>query len=86
MLQLRQFNLQFTFMSTRTLGKDIQNQSGSTQHPTLEFFFKIAFLTWTQIMVEDNHVRFERPNQCSQFFNFAGTDEKPGIGTLSSAC
>ena len=31
-LQLRQFNLQLTFMGTRTLGKNIENQTGTVEH------------------------------------------------------
>ena len=58
MLQLRQFNLQFTLVGTRPLGENIQNQTRAVQHPALQFLLQVALLAGTEGVIEHDNFSF----------------------------
>ena len=51
-LELRQLHLQLALEGLRTLREDIQYQSGTIEHPALQFAFEIALLRRRQRVVE----------------------------------
>jgi hypothetical protein len=46
MLQLRKLDLQLSLEAARALRKNIENQTGTIEYATTEFFLEIAFLAW----------------------------------------
>jgi hypothetical protein len=52
--QLSQFNLQFPFMSSGSLSKNIQNQAGSIEDPALQGSLQISLLKRGYRMVDDH--------------------------------
>ena len=76
MLQLRQLNLQFTLVGTGALGKDIENQAGTVEHPALNFTFNVALLTGCQCMVKNHQAHIVHTHRFSDFFNLALTNER----------
>ena len=93
MLQLRQLDLQFTFIGTSALGKNIKNQSGSIQHPALQLFFQVTFLGGRKSVIKQHHFGFMRDDGLANLFNFARTDEifwitlmAPGYQQLNRFC
>jgi hypothetical protein len=84
-LQLRQFNLQFTFMAVRALGKYIQYQTNTVYYAAIEFMLQIPFLGWTQGMVENDDVGTNLCYQIPDFIHLTTADKKPGIRIIPAA-
>ena len=56
MLHLGQFHLQFAFRTFRALGKNIENEIGTVNHPHADDFFDIANLNRRELMIEHDEV------------------------------
>ena len=65
-------------MGTRTLGEDIQDQTGTIDDPALQFALKIALLAGGQGVIEDDQLAFAGLDQRPQLVNLTATDEKTG--------
>ena len=74
MLQLGQLHLQFTFVTSCSLGKNIQNQSGTIKHPALQMSLQVSFLAGRQSMVEYHQLGIVVCHRISDFLQFAATD------------
>jgi len=85
-LQLRELDLQLAFMGACALGENIENQTSTIQHPTLQGFLEIALLTWAQGMVEQHDVDLLGDDLLTKNFNLAFTDKETrrGRGTLAT--
>jgi hypothetical protein len=70
-------------MSAGTLGKNIQNQTGSIQYPALQFGFKIAFLAGREIVVEYNQFGVTASDSAGYFVQLACANKKFGVGGLA---
>ena len=56
MAELGQFNLQLTLEGLRALGKNIEDQAGTIEHPAFQLAFEVSLLGWRQGMIEQHHV------------------------------
>ena len=56
MLELRKFNLQLALVRTGPLRKNIKNQPGAIENPTFAQTFEIAFLTGTELMIDEHEI------------------------------
>ncbi len=62
-------------MGTRTLGKDIQNQTSTIEHPALNLALYVTFLTWRQCMVKNHQADIMHTHSLGDFFDLALTDK-----------
>ena len=83
MIELSQFNLQLTLVGTRTLGEDIQDQTGTINDPALQFALKIALLAGGQGVIEDDQLAFAGLDQRPQLVDLTATDEKTRGGLVT---
>jgi hypothetical protein len=77
-LKLGQFDLQLAFMGTRALGEDIENQTGTVEHATLENTFEVAFLTGREGVIENHQVGLFGFDQVAQFLDLAAANQEFG--------
>jgi hypothetical protein len=77
--QLRQLNLQLAFETARALRKNIENESGTIQHPALQQCFEVTFLARAQWMIEHDQFGAECLDLLVDFFSLATADIKPWI-------
>src|SRR3990167_11486465 len=62
-------------MGTRTLSKNIEDQTGTVQYSTLESALKVALLARRKHVVEDNQISLGGLDLITQLFNFATADQ-----------
>src|SRR5690606_17627280 len=80
MLQLREFDLQLALEGSRSLGEDVEDQTGAIEHATAQMTLEIALLHRAQRMVEQHEFGAGRPDRIEDLVGLAGTDEQPRIG------
>src|SRR6202023_3892585 len=56
MRELRQFDLQLSLKTSRSLGKDVENQAVTIQNSTVRQFLEIALLAGSQRLIDQHHV------------------------------
>jgi hypothetical protein len=71
--------LEFTFVASRSLCKDVQDQLTSIDNPNLECRFQIALLSGTQLPVKNNHIWLCLRNRPLNLQNLSDTDQGPGV-------
>lgn len=84
MAQLRQLNLQLTFMGTRPLGEDIQNQPGAIDDAALAQTFQVALLRWRQRVVEQHDGGLGFSDGLGNFLRLAFADKIFGMGSFAA--
>jgi hypothetical protein len=77
--QLREFNLQFALEASRTLRKNIQNQTVTIQYSTAGEFLEIALLARTQGLIDENDVRGIQLSRLANLLGLAAAYEVFGI-------
>ena len=78
-----QLNLQLALVGTGALGKDIENQTGTIKHATLQLALDIAFLTGGKGVIEQHQLSIVLSQCLSYFVEFSGADKQAGIGVLA---
>ena len=86
MTQLRQFNLQFTFVGARTLCKYIQYQRGTIENSALAALLNITFLDCGERPADDYQVCTGCGNLFSHFINFSAPNKKPRVRPATRCC
>ena len=86
MLQLRQFNLQFTLVRTCPLSKNIKNQAGTIQYPAFKGFFEIAFLAGREVVIKNNQPGTSIFDNARQFIQLTGAYKKFGVRRYPLTC
>ena len=79
-IQLRQFDLQFSFAGAGAAGKNIQDQLRAVQDLYVQLFFQIALLGGRKLAIEDHRGRVVQADLGFQILHFAGAYEGSGIG------
>ncbi|MNF58916.1 hypothetical protein D3C84_404930 [compost metagenome] len=77
-IELGQFDLQLAFMGTGALGEDIEDQTGTVEHPTLEGALEVALLAGCEGVIEDDQFGLFGHDQVVQLVDFATTDQVLG--------
>jgi len=75
MAQLGQFHLQLALEGTRTLGKNVEDEPGPVQHPTLDQRLQIALLAGRQGMIDQHQTGARLLHHGPDFLGLAGADE-----------
>jgi hypothetical protein len=83
MLQLGQFDLQFSFKTSGALRKYIKDQAHTINYPALTLFLYIAFLSWAKDMIEDDDIGLFFHHCLFDLFYLAATDKKTSIWCVS---
>jgi hypothetical protein len=83
MLQLRKLDLQLSLEAARALRKNIENQTGTIEYATTEFFLEIAFLAWIKRRRRNNELCLAFFDQRAEFVEFSLADEIPRIRTTT---
>ena len=78
--QLGQFDLELALEGARPLGKDVEDQTGAVDHPTLKQTLQVALLGRGQGMIEDDQVGRGGRDQVLEFVGLARADEEPRVG------
>ncbi|MNT01939.1 hypothetical protein D3C72_1364260 [compost metagenome] len=84
MAQLGQLDLQLAFMAARTLGKDVQDQTGTVDHPALQETFQIAFLTRAQRVVDQDQICAGCFSGGLDLIQLAAAEQGRWIGTIQA--
>ena len=71
MLQLRELDLQLTFVTASALREDIENQTRAIDNAALEFAFEVALLAWRERVIKQHDFGFMRGHRCLEFFELA---------------
>ncbi|RML89195.1 GTPase [Pseudomonas syringae pv. maculicola] len=74
-LKLGQFDLQLAFVSTRSLRKDIEDQTRAIKHATLENTFEVTFLTGREGVIEDNEIGLFGLDLVAKFLDLARANQ-----------
>jgi len=82
-LELSEFDLEFTFVGTGSLGKNIQNQTGAVKNATLEFALNISLLAWRQRMVKQHQLAVVVLQGLTNFRELSRPHERSGVGMLT---
>jgi hypothetical protein len=53
-IQLRQFDLKFSFVASGTQGKDIENERDAINHTSFEQFCQVTLLRWRECVIKDH--------------------------------
>src|SRR5690606_4056514 len=83
MIELGQLDLQLALVGTGALGEDIQNQTGTVDHPALQFALQVTLLAGGQHVVEDDQVALPRLDQSTQLIHLAAADQETRAGLIA---
>ena len=83
MLELSEFDLEFTFVGTGSLGENIQNQTGTVENATLKFALNISLLAWRQRMVKQYQLAVVVLQSLTNFRELSRPNERSGVGMLT---
>src|SRR5258706_62455 len=72
-------HLQATFMGSRVLGEDLEDDLGAVEHPGLDIKLQVALLPRAQILVADDEVELAFELQVPQRLDLAHADEMRGV-------
>ena len=85
-IKLGKLNLQFTFIGSRTLGKNIQDKTRSIKHTALHQALNIALLRWGQTMVKNDNICLILLDKFPDFFGFTRTTKYLASGFRPRTC
>jgi hypothetical protein len=85
MLQLREFNLQLTFMGPGALGENVQYDPGAINHPAFQRPLQVPLLGGTQSVIEQHHVSLGAFDSLTDLIQLAFTDKETGAGLIAGA-
>ena len=83
MLELGQFNLQFTLCRLCAQREDIQDQACSVQHPAFQRPFEVTLLYRRNWVIDDYDVRPLLLDDFLEFFDLALADKGSGMGLVA---
>ena len=84
MLELRKFDLEFALVRTRTLGEDVEDETGAIDDAALGILFQIALLHGRERVIDEDQIGVERGALRLQLLGLAGSDEEFGIRLLDA--
>jgi hypothetical protein len=84
-LQLGQFDLEFSFMALGTQCEDVQNQAAAIDHPAFEGALQVALLTGRQVMIEHHDVSFVKPQRITDLGHLALAGKHGRVGACPLA-
>ncbi|MNE05669.1 hypothetical protein D3C80_982390 [compost metagenome] len=77
-IQLGQLDLQLALVGARALGEDVENQTGTVQHATLEHPLEVALLTGRKGVIEDDQVGRVALDLIADLLDLAAADQEAG--------
>jgi len=80
MLQLGEFDLEFTFARARSLRENIEDQRGAVENLAIEDAFEVAALGGGKFLVKDNGIHVSLAAMLGEFVRFAFADEGGSAG------
>ena len=85
MVELRQFDLQFTFRALGAQGKNVEDQARAVNDAALQQAFEVALLRGRQIVIENDEIRLVRCDLGADFLHLAFASECRGIRAMALA-
>lgn len=82
-IQLRMFHLQLSLFRSGTAGKDVENEARAVHNFGIESFFEVSRLIWRKFVVKYNDVCAFDENCLLHLIDFAFSDIRGGIGTMT---
>src|SRR5690606_25938044 len=83
-VELRQLDLQFALVRTRTLSKDIQNQASSIKHAAFQRPLEVTLLAGRQRVIENDQLDLAILDELAQLVDLPAANKIPGRGPVTS--
>ena len=82
--ELGELDLQLAFAGARVAGKDVEDELGAIEDAARQSGFKVAQLRGREVVIEENEVGVGGSGDGGDLLDFAGADERGGIGARAA--
>ena len=65
-------------------GKDVEDELRAVEHAARQSGFEVAQLRGREVVIEENEIGLRGSGDAGDLLNFAGADERGGIGTRAA--